>query len=387
MKARILDAGALTAISPAALAAYARGEGWTKTEPYGGHADIYIGDGRPEIILPRTDRLADYASVVSRLIGILSEVIEQDELAVYRDLVGANHDVVRVRTPGPEDDGSILLDKGVELVSQAREMLLAAACATAAAVPQPVYRAGANRDAAEYMRRVRLGQTEHGSFVVTLMAPALPMLQYGNHQALLFDDEPYERQVTYRLVQALEASRDAAERAHSGDGATAFEQAVAKGVSANFCEAVAKLIGLSSRLEVSVNWARTRPTSERQRRILFSESDAGAFREAARTFRTREPRPATELLGTVHKLTRHKHEIEGQVTFKMYLDGKSQSVRAVLDQNNYSVAISAHEARNHVMVHGDLKRIGQRWHVTNATVQELASDEEDDPPSAPPQAS
>ena len=175
MRTRILDKGALTAISPLALVAYARGWGWKKTEPYGDRADIYVGHSCPEIILPRTDRLADYASVVSRLISIFGEVSELDELEVYRDLINSDHDVVRVRAVRAEDDGSIALDEGVELVSQSREMLLAAACATR--VQRPVYRAGANLDAAEYMKRVRLGQTEHGSFVVTLMAPVPPTLQ------------------------------------------------------------------------------------------------------------------------------------------------------------------------------------------------------------------
>ena len=53
MKAQILDAEALRAVTPAALVAFARGEGWTRTETYGAHADVYAASGRPEIILPR----------------------------------------------------------------------------------------------------------------------------------------------------------------------------------------------------------------------------------------------------------------------------------------------------------------------------------------------
>ncbi len=286
MKVQIIDVEALRAISPAALAAYARGEGWKKTDAYGAHADAYAGDGRPEIILPRTDRLADYAAAVSRLIGVFSEVNERDELATYRDLTGADHDVVRVQAIGADDDGSVPLDAGVELVSQAREMLLAAACATR--IPQSVYRAGANKEASEYMRRVRLGQTEHGCFVVTLLAPVPPMLQPLLDEAWdSFDDEPMERQVTRRLVEALEASRNAVEMAHSGDGTSAFESAISSGVSANMCEAVAKLIYQSDGLEISVSWARTRPTPEARRKIVFSENDAAVLKEAARAFRVK----------------------------------------------------------------------------------------------------
>ncbi|MBF0392873.1 MAG: hypothetical protein HQL38_09350, partial [Alphaproteobacteria bacterium] len=343
MKAKILDSEALKTISPTALAAYARGEGWRKVEAYGMHADVYVGDGKPEIILPRTDRLADYVAVVSRLVGVFSDVNERDELATYRDLLGAEHDVVRVRAIGA-DDGSITLDAGVELVCQAREMLLAAACATR--MPQSVYRAGANKDATEYMKRVRLGQTEHGSFVVTLMAPVPPTLQTTFDETWgSFEDEPMERKVTRRLMEALGASRNAVELAHSGDGASAFESAIAKGVSANMCEAVAKLIEQTDGLEISVRWARTRPTPEARRKIDFSVSDAAVLKEAARAFRAKQPRPGVTLFGGVHKLKRDQHEIEGLVTLKAEVDDKMQSVNAVLDQNNYSVAVRAHDAR------------------------------------------
>ena len=377
MKVRILDSSALLAIPPAALAAYVRNAGWRKAEPYGSHGDIYAGENRPEIILPRTDRLADYAAVVSRLIGIFGDVNGLGEVAIYRDLLGANRDIIRLRFQSLDDDGSIPIDDGVDLVSHARELLLSAACAATA--PQPVYRAGANRDAAAYMRRVRLGQTEQGSFVVTILTPVPPVLEPRLDPSWArIEDEPYERQVTRRLVDALDASRDAAEKAHAGDGASAFESAVGAGVSANLCGALAKLIEISGGLEIRVNWAKTRPAPELGRRIRFSRADAPAFREAARTFLDREPRTDQELFGAVHKLSRGEDEIEGRVNFKVDLHGRSQSVSAILDQRNYSVAIRAHERRNPVIVKGDLERIGQRWRMVKAVIREVAHDDEDE---------
>jgi hypothetical protein len=379
MKAQILDAEALRAISPAALAAFARGEGWSKTEAYGSHADVYAGAGRPEIILPRTDRLADYASAVSRLIDVFAKVIERDELETYRDLIGADRDVVRVRVFGGDDDGSVMLDAGVKIVAQARDMLLAAACAAKA--PQPLYRAGANREANDYMRRVKLGQTEQGSFVVTLLAPVPPLLQpvqspldpaWAN-----LEDEPMERMVTRRLMEALEASRTAAEMALSGDAA-AFENAVSSGVSANLCEAVAGLIEQSQGLDISLTWARTRPTPEAHRKVVFSQNDAEILMEAARTFRLRQPKADVTLYGTVHKLKRDQDEVDGVVTLKAIVEDKMQSVRAVLDQANYSTAVRAHDAQKQVIVTGDLERVGQRWQLTNASVRELPAEESAD---------
>ena len=116
MKAQILDATALKEVTPGGLAAYARSAGWTKAEPYGNAADVWNGESRPEIVLPRTDLLGDYASVVSRLIGIFSDVGGTDEAATLRDLLEADHDVIRVRVIEGATNGSIALDTGVDSV-------------------------------------------------------------------------------------------------------------------------------------------------------------------------------------------------------------------------------------------------------------------------------
>ena len=371
MKARILDATALRGVTPGGLAAYARNAGWVKADPYGDAADVWQGEGLPEILLPRTDLLGDYPSVVSRLIGIFSEENGQDEIATLKDLLEADHDVVRVRATDDAANGSVALDAGVEMVSQAREMVLAAACATVG-TPQQVYRAGANKEAADFVKRVRLGQTEHGSFVVTLMAPVPPIVTPPPDESWgSTEEEPLSRRVMLRLVEALQASRQAAELWNSGSGHQEFEAAVSAGVSANLCDAVAGLIGRTNRLEVSVAWAMNRMPRRSPDRVTFSETYRQPLQEAARTFRARAPRPGTRLVGSVHKLIRDQKELEGVVALRAEIDGRIQSVAAVLDEENYGVAIRAHEARNPVIVDGDLERIGQRWRVTNASVREL----------------
>lgn len=375
MRAQILDAEALRAVSPAALAAFARQAGWVRMEAFGAHADVYAAEGRPEIVIPRSNQVGDYASVVSRLLSTFADVFATDELGVYRDLAIADHDVIRVRAVGGAEDGSVPIEDGVVLVGQAREMLLAAACATR--IPQSLYRAGANREAAEYMRRVRLGQTEHGSFVVTLLSPVSPALQPPLDPAwVALEDEPIERQVTRRLVGALEASRAAAERVVSGDAVEAFEAAVAEGVSANLCEAMADMIERAELIEVSVTWAKTRPTPEVRHRVTFSRPDADVLREVGRVFRERQPRPDVTLFGSVVRLRREDAEVDGQVTFKALIDDREQSVVAILDQSNYGVAVRAHGERNPVVLRGDLARVGQRWRLENASIRELSSEED-----------
>ena len=115
MRARIRDKEALMEISPAALSAYARAAGWARTESYGSHSDVYSAEELPEIILPRTQRLGDYAGVVSHLIEIFAKAVQKDEIALYRDLVTSDRDVIRIRTQESED-GSISAGDGVSLI-------------------------------------------------------------------------------------------------------------------------------------------------------------------------------------------------------------------------------------------------------------------------------
>lgn len=374
MKVRIRDIEALNAISPVALSSYARDEGWEKTEEYGKHADVYVADGRPEIVVPRTAHLGDYAETVSELIAIFAEAAGWDELTMYRDLVTADRDVIRVRATESED-GSVSVNDGVGFVEGARDMVRAAACSVRD--PRPVYRAGANREAAEYLERVRLGQTEQGSFAVTLLTPVVPPPTQQPQPPLdpALDSGPFERRVTGRLAEALEAARQATERTNAGETG-AFSEAVASGVNANLCEALVQMIGPFPTLDIGLVWARTRPRPRLS--VPFPGSDAPLLREAARTFRDREPRMDMRLFGFVQRLKRDESETDGTITLRASIEGNTESVTTVLGQRDYELAVGAHKAREPVIAEGDLERVGQRWHLKNPRITEVIQREADD---------
>lgn len=107
----IRDGGALLAASPSALSAYARSAGWHPQEPHRVHLDIYVGDDRPQIIVPGTEHLGDYAGVVATLVGRFARVAGQDELTVYGAPLTADRDVVRVGAGG--SGGGVRLKAGV----------------------------------------------------------------------------------------------------------------------------------------------------------------------------------------------------------------------------------------------------------------------------------
>ena len=373
MRVVIRDTEALKSVSPAALSAYARAAGWKKTgEIYREHSDVYVARDRPEILVPRTVRLGDYADVVSRLVEIFARAAETDELSLYRDLVTADRDVIRVRA-AEGDEGAVPLSNGLDLLRGAHDMMLAAACSLDS--PRALYRAGSNREAGDYVRRIRLGQTEHGSFTVTLLTPVVsPPMQPALARDWGPEDAPLERRMTRRLVDALEAARTATERTVGG-AADAFFEAVGSGVSANLCDALVTLIEPFPGLDVSVTWARTLPRRTARETARFARADAPILREAARSFRSQEPRPDERLFGFAQRLKRSEAETEGTIVLWASVDGRNQSVTANLEPFDYERALQAHQDRAPVVMQGDLVRTGQRWRLLNAEVVDIIRDE------------
>ena len=357
------------------MSAYARTAGWTKVDTYREHSDIYTGDGLPEVVLPRTKPLQDYAAVVAELVGIFARVAEVDEHTLYRDLVTADRDVVRVRVAN--GNGTVNINEGADLVAGARDMLWAAACSVQD--PRPVYRAGANREASEFMKQVRLGQTEMGGFVVTLLSPIVPPPVNPVAPALFEDLEfaamPMARRVTARLGEALQSCKTAIEKTVSGEK-DAFSNSVGEGISANLCDSLAQIIEPFKALDISVTWARTQPMKSVRQVINFVDDDVAFLREAAFSMRGRLSKPEERLFGYVLRLKRSETEEDGTVTIRASVDRKSQSVTTVLDHVDYSRAVQAHDKRFPIVTEGDLERMGQRWRLLNPRIVEVIGDEE-----------
>lgn len=374
MKVEIRDKDALVAVSPAALSAYARTLGWRRDEPWQDVADVYVGDGLPEILVPITSAIGDFASAVAALIDTFSNVTGQDQLSVFRDVITADRDIIRVKAVDSDHNGSLTVNAGADLVCGARNLILAAACSLYD--PKPLYRTGSHKIANDYLRGVRLGQTEHGSFAITLMSPVVsPPIKMSKTDARGLEDLPLERRVTYRLAEALAAARQATDNTNRGLE-DAFQNAVGQGVSANLCESLVTLTKALSRFEISIGWASTWLTDKPRAVERFSEHDEPILRQASQAYRSGLPIPGETLIGYVPRLNREQHETGGTVTFHAKVDGIHRSVSAFLPHDLYRQAMRAHDQKATVVLRGDLERTGERWHLRNPSIKDVIVFEE-----------
>ncbi|MDG4561667.1 MAG: hypothetical protein RKP20_16340 [Candidatus Competibacter sp.] len=383
MNVQIRDPALFRHLSHLDVRAYLAGQQWTEAGRIGNKATVHTQQDAThrtwEILLPSREDVADYPERMAEALRTLAQVEGRSELLIYRDLLAAGADVLRVAAPHAATDGTIAIRDGTLLHQEAENLLLAAACAVIQ--PRPSYHAGKVTEAVQYLETVRLGPSEIGSYVITLLSPVAPTLRRHSQQSLL-EDEPFARRVTYRLAEALDALEQAANAAASDDFA-AFETRVSQGISANLCEAIAQLTQQCHGIRLELSWARVRPAGRPNFRRFFSRETGRLLEEAAREFRRNEPRLDCALTGWVIRLDREPDQFDGRATLRLLIDNRPRHVGVKFEQSMFDTVIHAFRDQIPISLDGDLFPVGQRYELANprnlALVQGVDEPDRDDP--------
>jgi len=265
MKASINDINVLLGIKAIEATSYLRNAGWKSVlikDRFSLWQNTKEGE-EFEILLPLDLSLKDYGSRMGQLLDTLMIFEGRPKLQVFHDIQSTSADLIRIRAEHDSFvDGTVRLNSGVALVTHARDLILAAACS--AVERKQFYHSRKPAGATEYLDKVRLGQTEHGSYIVTIHSPVQPVLRTD---PLLFPMEekmPFERVVTTTLMKAISATKSAAEKSATTGDLKPFLDAVPEGLSANFCDAI---VGLyeetdASRIHVGISWSPNRHLSD-----------------------------------------------------------------------------------------------------------------------------
>ena len=168
MNIKDFDYGSLLSITPEALSIYATAHGWAQSHPYGQYSLVYSGHGLPDIVLPTVPDLRDYDIMVSRLIGIFSETTNVESSAIFKELVTLLRDTISVRVLDDNSLDSIALLDSLKLVNGTYKLILAAA--RSYIDPGVFHDSRAQGRARQYLRCLRMGHTERGSFGLTVFS-------------------------------------------------------------------------------------------------------------------------------------------------------------------------------------------------------------------------
>lgn len=360
MKVRITDREVFESLRPLDVVAYLRSTDWQLAGFMGDSATVWKKQEQ-QILLPQDLSFADYAHRLAEVLDTLAAVENRSQLEIFRNLVTATADVVRIRVISAlASDGSLALERGVMLFESAREIMLSAA--RAAVAPRAYFRSRLPGPADDYIRKVRLGQTEHGSYVVTMVCPVSPELQPVDSSQLPSVEEPYDRRVTRMLAGALHTSTLAARKAGITQTMEPFTTAVREGVSSNLCNALAEIgSGMQEgQIEVSFSWSRTRsPPDVPSSRIVIPFDSIPIIREAARVLKETYSDDDFELVGPVVQLDSAEASIGGEVLIYAEVDTGLRKVKAYLNGPDYRKALEAHKSGLDISCRGRLQKDGR----------------------------
>ncbi|MBF0158676.1 MAG: hypothetical protein HQL58_04065 [Magnetococcales bacterium] len=378
MKVTIRDAALIKELRPLEVAAYLRATGWEQQTTEKGQWSIWTKGDDHELLLPLQQEFGDFALRMSEVLQLLQQVEGRSQQTIFNDLLTTGSDIVRVRFAGARlTDGSMPIDEYAKVCQHAREMMLVSACS--ALQTRAVWPNRRPTQATEYLQGVLIGQSERGSYVLTIHSRVSPSLQPG--QRTLEIEEPFPRQVVERLALSLNALQQATEQAAmNGDTMKPFHEAVNHGVNANLCDVVAGLVGgdhgdPTRRVDVSFSWSRSRPiVGEKPALISFRQEHIPLVTEAARLFRATSPVEDTELRGSVIKLERQDNQKEGKVTVLGFIDDQPRKIWFMLNDPDYQIAIEAHRQGQPISCSGTLVRTGKPFELRDVRNIRMDSD-------------
>ncbi len=370
MKTDIRDTGAIQTLRPLEVAAYLRSKGWSSIRSETGVSSWQLTHKGEEfeLLMPLDGSFRDYALRMGEVLRTLAVAEDRSQTDIYADLLTTFADVVRIRIDDPEaKDGTLSIEGHAQIAQKIRDLLLAAACS--AVEHRAVWHTRKPVQALEQVRKLRIGQSERGSYVVTVISAVSPALELPPTDRLFEAALPFERPVIRTLATTLATLDSAAEKAAVSGKFESFELAVAEGVSANLCDAVAGLWGDEDRLrnlEFLFSWSPARPLeSGVPSRVRFAGDRVAIIREASRVMRDRAPVIDFALEGAVVKLDRSPGNETGKVTIVGLVEGRPKRVTFELCDSEYHLAIQTHELERALTCTGLLVREGRGYRLQN----------------------
>ena len=342
-------------LRPHQLSTYLSQSGWRDDGAFGKFASIWH---RPEPELLEAEVLAPISSVAKDFFERMADAVSaigvfegRTAIDVAKTVAGTLADAIRVRVFHDDvEDGSIPLEDGVLLNQKARDLMASAVMST---LSKRRHFAGSRPpEAAQYLASLRLGQTEIGSYVVNVIAPAGPPRVDQTSIPLT----SFASVVSENLASGLNALSAASNDYETGEDLSVFDAAVQRGASANMCDALVGLSGSQRQrgFEISISPLGNDMSRQALLTFLFEPARVATIAAASEYYKDNYVLLGRLVVGLVKRLDRRPGDESGTVTIATTISDSEKNVMVELGNDEYLEAIAAHRAKQPVQVTGDL---------------------------------
>jgi hypothetical protein len=340
---------------------YLEAHGWSRIPSRRLQAAIYRSGRAPavEVQVPLDRDLIDYGEAMVAVARRIAEHEQRPAESILRDLLRPRRDLHRFALEGAEtQDGGIHLENGLSLVNGVRKALLSSACSVKR--PGTTFHPRMSlADAEAFLKGCRLGQTEVGSFVLTVEAP----LEVAPPRPV--QEESFGRRASLLLLRSV---AHVASAVRAGEPGRVLEPALGEPVvSANLCEALVEMMppdeGADLRLRSS--WSPLLPVEPQvPSEVHVDRNMYESIEKLSHQLRPSRGAQPNQFVGRVVELMGEpgEHgEVEGAVVLQAQVEDELLKVRVLLGAADYRQATEAHLTQRYVTVKGVLRR-GSRVH-------------------------
>lgn len=313
-----------------------------------------------QITIPLDKMLRDYKNAMYDAICKVASVEKKsvEQLMLY--LLNPNTDILKIRLDKKEvEAGNIMFDDAIQLFDSAKKLLAAAALDVIH--PKKTHFGRIDEPVQKFLSQCRFGQTEIGSYVVSVVCPFAELSETeGYKQLSIFSDEEQcanslTRKVTNRLMTNVATIKQKID-----DGNLESLANYDSPISSNFYEAL-NGFGTNSEnttIEFMAEWS---PTVQSNRCKYNRVSVTNDYYEPINTVISRMKEctnERTEIVGKIKELKAapviDKREFGIIVVVYVGDNVRAKSVTVKLDREDYDKAVAAHQHGKAVKVVGDL---------------------------------
>jgi len=347
-----------TEIGPTEIGAYLRSHGWVERE--GGRlASLWQHDQHTneEMLVPLRPEARDYDFRLSLLMGQLAKIEKRPVSVVHREITRVLYDVGQVSAEHHEfTNHSVPLQAGLTIFTATSRMVVASAASTIRR--QSFFGRTVPPEARQHARRVRVGHTVPGSYIVPVFSRVIPDTDpaWGVYSAARVDASPFDRQVMTTFANALRVLHEITVARDAEPTANEITDSVSEGVTWDLCQAVSDVTGSSlvNQLEIRFDWSpATRPPAIESPPARFPSEATSIIRKVADTLR-RTKREEDVIYGKITRLEYRDGDPTGRVTIETEINGRPRRVWVTLAADDYRRALQLHDQQEIVAARGPL---------------------------------
>jgi len=301
-----------------------------------------------ELAFPSQKDAPDYSDAVEIVVHKLQDMISLDERALFARIAAVKDDVLRLRIYSDSVSNSIPLDYAANFVKSTEKLLKAAACTVLR--PRPNHPRLTLTEASQLVEKTRFGQTEEGSFILSVSCPINALDVQGSLE-LNDQQSPFVRRVFSTVHDSISVLIRSIKADTVSELVDDTKRSSAPLISSNFCEAISAMYDerTNNSLDAMFSWSQVRPKEDARfsRPLSIQRDYFSIIEEVRRELKSSEDAKPESYIGTVERLDGEMGSDgrrSGNVVLSLLLPEEGETVRAkiMLSPEDYMIADKAH---------------------------------------------